>query len=179
MLALSASDIEAGSSEHSSELGQSAIFHRILAIKYFNRALSARLHTFEEGNAMLAACFILLYQSTLIDEGLSEYLTFVRGCVLIPLHMAGKNPKFLFQNLLSDEGIETTRPYLQDMLAVDLKSIDAAYESLERLGPLCEREVEKKMHERMLDLVRCFYLSSCDGTKSRFRCGKTMLTPFT
>jgi hypothetical protein len=178
MLALSASDIEAGSNEHSSELAQSAIFHRILAIKYFNRALSARVHTFEEGNAILAACFILLYQSTLIDEGLFEYLTFVRGCVLIPLQMAVKDLKLLFQNLLSDEGIEKTRPYLQDLPAVDLKSVDAAYASLERLGPLCEREVEKRMHERMLDLVRCFYLSACDGMTSIFRRRKTMLTSF-
>ncbi|KIM93617.1 hypothetical protein OIDMADRAFT_173188 [Oidiodendron maius Zn] len=163
MLALSASDIEASSNEHSLELAQSAIFHRILAIKYFNRALSARLHTFEERNAILATCFILLYQSKLIDEGLSEYLTFVRGCVLIPLQMTSKDLKLLFQNLLSDEGIEKTRPYLQDLQAVDLKSMDAAYASLEGLRPLCEREVEKRMHERLLDLVRCFYLSSCDG----------------
>jgi hypothetical protein len=168
MLALSASDIEASSNEHSSELAQSAIFHRILAIKYFNRALSTCLHTFEERNAILATCFILLYQSTLIDEGLSEYLTFVRGCVLIPLQLAGKDLRLLFQNLLSDEGIEKTRPYLQDLQAIDLKSVDAAYASLERLGPLCEREAEKRMHERMLDLVRCFYLSSCDGTKFFF-----------
>jgi hypothetical protein len=52
------------------------------------------------------------------------------------------------------------------MPAVDLRSVDAAYASLEGFGPLCEREAEKKMHERMLELVRSFYLSSCDGTKS-------------
>ena len=150
------------------ELAQSAIFHRILAIKYFNRALSARLHTFEERNAIFATCFILLYQSKLIDEGLSEYLTFVRGCVLIPLQMTGKDLKLLFQNLLSDEGIEKTRPYLQDLHEVDLKSMNAAYASLEGFRPLCEREVEKRMHESMLDLVRCFYLSSCDGTNFLF-----------
>ena len=168
MLALSASDIGATSSQHSFELAQSATFHRIVAIKSFNRALSTGLHTFEEGNAMLATCFILLYQSTLIDEGLSEYLTFVRGCVLVPLQMGCKHLKFLFQNLLSDDEIEKTRPYLQGMPAVDLRSVDAAYASLEDFGPFCEREAEKKMHERMLELVRSFYLSSCDGTKSPF-----------
>lgn len=168
MLALSASDIEATSSQHSSELAQSAIFHRILAIKSFNRALRTGFHTFEEGNAMVAACFILLHQSILIDEGLSEYLTFVRGCVLIPLQMGCKGLKFLFQNLLSDDEIEKTRPYLQAMPPVDLRSVDAANASLEDFGPLCEREAEKKMHEGMLNLVRSFYVSSCDGTKSPF-----------
>jgi hypothetical protein len=168
MLALSASDIEATSRKSSPELAQSAIFHRILAIKYFNRALSAGLHTFEEGNAMLATCWVLLYQSILIDEGLSEYLTFVRGCVLVPLQMGSKDLKFLFKNLFSDDEIEKTRPSLQDMPAVNLRSVDAACTSLEALKPLCEREVEKKVQGRLLELVRRFYLSSCDGTNSLF-----------
>jgi hypothetical protein len=164
MLALSASDIEATSSQHASELAQSAIFHRMLAIKSFNRALSTSLHTFEEGNAILATCFILLYQSTLLDEGLSEYLTFVRGCVLVPLQMSSKNLKFLFRNLLNNDEIEMTRPYLQGMPAVDIRSVDAAYASLEDCGSLCELEAEKKMHKRMLELVSSFYLSPCEGT---------------
>ena len=168
MLALSASDIEATSSQDSSELAQSAIFHRMLAIKSFNRALSTGLYTFEEGNAMLATCFILVYQSTLLDEGLFEYLTFVRGCILVPLQMSCKDLKFLFQNLLSDDEIEQTRPYLQSMPAVDLKSVDAAYTSLEDFRSLCKREAEKKMHDRTLEIVRSFYLSPCDGTKYPF-----------
>jgi hypothetical protein len=165
MLALSASDIEATSKKPSTELAQAAISHRILALKYFNSALSAGLHTFEEGNAMLATCWVLQYQSILIDEGLSEYLTFVRGCVLVPLHMAGQDLKFIFKNLLSDDEMEKIRPFLQDLPAVDSRSVDAACASLKSLGPLCDREAEKKTQERLLELARKFYLSSCDGTK--------------
>jgi hypothetical protein len=168
MLALSASDIEATSSQHSSELAQSATFHRTLAIQSFNRALSAGLNNFEEGNAMLATCFILSYQSAMIDEGLAEYLTFVRGCVLIPLQMGSKHLKFIFQNLFTEDEIEKSRPYLQDMPAVNPRSVDAAYASVEAIGPLCEREAEKNLQEVLLELVRSFYLSSCDGTKSPF-----------
>jgi len=117
---------------------------------------------------MLATCWVLLYQSILIDEGLSEYLTFVRGCVLVPLQMGSKDLKFLFKNLFSDDEIEKTRPSLQDMPAVNLRSVDAACTSLEALKPLCEHEVEKKVQGRLLELVRRFYLSSCDGTNSLF-----------
>ncbi|KIN03092.1 hypothetical protein OIDMADRAFT_160662 [Oidiodendron maius Zn] len=163
MLALSASDIEAASSQHSPELAQSAIFHRVLAIKSLNRALPTGLQTFEEGNALLATSFILLYQSTLMDEGLYEYLTFVRGCVLVPLQMGCRGLKFLFENLLSDDEIEKTRPYMQAMPAIDVRFVDAAYASLENFGPLCEREAEKKMHGYLLEIVRSFYLSSCDA----------------
>ena len=168
MLALSASDIEAASSQHSPELAQSAIFHRVLAIKSLNRALPTGLQTFEEGNALLATSFILLYQSTLMDEGLSEYLIFVRGCVLVPLQMGCRGLKFLFQNLLNDDEIEKTRPYMQAMPAIDVRFVDAAYASLENFGPLCEREAEKKMHGYLLEIVRSFYLSSCDGMKCLF-----------
>jgi hypothetical protein len=168
MLALSASDLEASSSQPSSELAQSAMFHRILAIKSLNRALSTGLQSLEDGNAMLATCYILVYQSTLIDEGLSEYLTFVRGCVLVPLQMACRGLKFLLHNLLSDDEIEMTRPYLLRMPAIDTGLVDAAYASLEAFAPLCERESEKTMREHMLEIVRNFYLSSCDGTNFHF-----------
>jgi hypothetical protein len=168
MLALSASDLETTSSQPSSELALSAMFHRILAIKSLNRALSAGLHSFEEGNAMLATCWILVYQSALMDEGLPEFLTFTRGCVLVPVQMGCRGLKFLFQNFLTDDEIEKTRPYLQGMPAIDLRPVDAAYASLEAFGPLCERESEKQMREGLLGIVCSFYLSSCDGTKSPF-----------
>lgn len=69
-----------------------------------------------------------------------------------------------------------TRPYLQSMPAIDLSPVDAACTSLEAFAPLCERESEKMMREQTLEILRKFYLSSCDGTKSPCRCSNTMLT---
>ena len=112
----------------------------------------------------------------LIDEGLSEYLTFVRGCVLIPLQMGGKNLKFLFKNLFSHDEIERTRPSLQDLPAVDARSVEAACASLEALRPLCERDAEMKTQERLLELVRCFHVSSCEGKGYYYRRQGKMLT---
>ena len=106
----------------------------------------------------------------LIDEGFTEYLTFVRGCVLVPLQMGGKDLKFLFKNLFNHDEIEKTRSSLQDLPAVERRSVDDACASLECLGPLCEREVEKKTQQRLLELVRSFQLSSCEGRK--FVCKK-------
>jgi hypothetical protein len=164
MLALSASDIAAIPSQHTSELIQSAIIHRVLAIKLFNRALSTGLHSFEEGNAMLATCYLLVFQSILIDEGLDEHLTFIRGCVLVSLQMGYKGLKFLFQNLLSNNELEKIRPHFQGTPPIDLGPVDAAYASLEAFWHLCERESEKKFHGYLLEVVRSLYLSSGDGT---------------
>jgi hypothetical protein len=164
MLALSASDIEAASSQHSSELTQSAMYHRVLAIKSLNCALSTGLHTFEEGNAMIATAYILISKSSLMDEGLAEYLTFVRGLVLISLQMGFKGLKFLFHNLLSNHDLEDISPYLKDVPEIDLGPVDAAYASLEKIRPLCEREYEKVFHACLLHITRNLYSSQQEGT---------------
>ena len=117
---------------------------------------------------MLATCYILLYQSTLMEEGLTEYLTFVRGTVLVSLQMDYRRLKFLFQNLLINDEIEMVRPYLQNLPAVDLGPVDAAYASLEALAPLCERKSEMALREGTLEIVRNFYVSSCEGANSPF-----------
>jgi hypothetical protein len=166
MLALSASDIEAASTQHSSELTQSAIYHRILAIRLLNCALSTGLHSFEEGNAMIATLFNLVFQSMFIDEGHSEYLTFIRGGALVAIQMGSKGLKSLFQNLVSIDGFEMVGPELQGSEAIDLGPIDAAYASLAAFGPLCKRESEKKLHGLLLELVCNLYLSLRDGMKS-------------
>jgi hypothetical protein len=168
MLALSASDIEATSGQHSSELTKSAICHRILAIRSFNHALSTGLHTFEEGNAMLATCYSLIFQSTLMDDGYAEFLSFTRGCVLVAVQMGCKGLKLLFQNLLSNEEFERVDLHLQGTPGVDLGPIDAAFASLEAFRPLCERESDKKFHGCLLEIVRKYYSSSRDGMKSPF-----------
>jgi len=81
----------------------------------------------------------------------------------VPLYMAGQDVKFLFKNLLSDEEMQKMRLSLQDLPAINVRSVDAACRPLEGLTPLCEREVDKRVQERLLELVRKFYLSSCDG----------------
>jgi hypothetical protein len=117
---------------------------------------------------MLATCYSLIFQSTLIDEGHPEYLTFVRGCVLVAVQMGCKGLKFLFQNLHNNDEFEMVSPHLQGTPAVDLGPIDAAYTSLEAFGPLCKRESERKFHACLLEFVCNFYLSSHDGMKSPF-----------
>jgi hypothetical protein len=178
MLALSASDIDAASSQHSPELTQSAMSHRVLAIKFLNRALSPGLHTFEEGNAMLATCYALVFQSIMMDEGHAEYLTFIRGAVLVSLQMCSKGLKFLFHNLLDNDELEKLRPHFQGTPANDLGPVDAAHASLEAFRPLCKREHEKEFHGCLLEIVHNLFLSSRDGTKSSFGCRRAILTSF-
>jgi hypothetical protein len=74
--------------------------------------------------------------------------------------------KFIFQNLLTEDEIEMSRPYLENLPAIDLSHVDAACASMVAFAPLCIRESEKLMREQTLEILRKFYLSSCDGTAS-------------
>jgi len=89
MLALSASELASSrtsTQSQSSELTNTGLGHRVKAITALNTAISASIQSFEQGNAMLATCFILLFQSVLMDDGLIEYMSFIRGVIAVSIY---------------------------------------------------------------------------------------------
>jgi hypothetical protein len=165
MLGLSASDL-ATFVIRTSELTFSAMSHRVKAIKSLNQALSNGVHTFEEGNAMLAACYVLVFQSVLLDDGFAEYLSFIRGCTLIALNMGCRKMKFLFHSILPTESLAKLDPYLKDGPEVNPGPVDAGCKSLEAFAHLCQRDYEKELHSAILKAARALYTSSRNGKKS-------------
>jgi hypothetical protein len=106
MLALSASDLILSQPFHP-ELPSVAMTHRVKAIRALNSAIGKPLLSFAEGNAMLATCYALLFQSVLMRDGLVEYMTFIRGVIVVALHMGKRNMRFLFRWMVSQvEGID-------------------------------------------------------------------------
>lgn len=88
ILGLSASDLMV---QEDPSLVTFAMTHRLKAIKAIKKALSEtpKTNTFEEGNALMATCFALTFQSVLLDDGMAEYMTFCRGIVLVAIQMCG------------------------------------------------------------------------------------------
>jgi len=89
MLALSASDLansRTSSDSQASELTNTGLGHRVKAISALNTAIGAPLQSFKQGNAMLATCFVLVFQSVLMDDGLIEYMSFIRGVIAVSIH---------------------------------------------------------------------------------------------
>ncbi|KAJ4378422.1 hypothetical protein N0V86_006125 [Didymella sp. IMI 355093] len=80
ILALSASHLDALSNTGAAE---QAIQHRILAVKSLNEALSVPPKSRSEQDARMAAALALAFQSSHLQDGLTEFLTMVRGCNLI------------------------------------------------------------------------------------------------
>ena len=164
MLGLSASDLTTYVIQ-TSELTFFAMSHRVQAIKLLNQAISNGLHTFEEGNAMLATCFVLLFQSVLLEDGLAEYMSFIRGCTLIAVNMGCKKMKFLFHSFHPTESFAKMEPHLKESPEVNPGPVDAGCKSLEAFESLCQRDYEKRFHRCLLKTARALYTSSRKGKK--------------
>src|SRR5271167_690673 len=64
-----------------------ALSHRLLAIKGLNEALSKTPRTGSDGDALLAACYALAFQSSYMSDGINEFLTLVRGINLVSIQL--------------------------------------------------------------------------------------------
>jgi hypothetical protein len=162
MLALSASDI-ARTQPSPQELTCIAMTHRIKAITSLNNSVSLGIQSFEQGNAMLAACYVLVSQSAFIGDGLVEYMTFLRGCFVVGIQMGIREMKFLLHSPWRDQNVATTDPSLEITPWIDPESVVACCRSLERFAYLCQRKPQKEMYASILSTSRALFTSSRDG----------------
>ncbi|TGO65597.1 hypothetical protein BOTNAR_0077g00240 [Botryotinia narcissicola] len=164
MLALSASDLISDPTASTSSRNHTctAIHHRIKAIASLNTAISSGVNSFEEGNAMLATCFILLFQSTLISDGLVEYMTFIRGTIAIATCMGSQQIKFIFHELWGKQGVNSMDLALQQSPLINGELAKSACRSIESLLPLCKAQGELDMYGALLITARSLITSSKD-----------------
>ena len=167
MLALSASDIvNTDPSSAGAELECVAMSHRVKAIALLNEAIGKPIGTVEKGNAMIAACFSLLFQSILMNEGLVEYMTFIRGVVVVSMDMGQKNIGFLFEHMFDQSQIFESE--LTESPLIDPELARPACRSLERFCPLVKHTREVEFYGHLLSAARALFTSSRDGLSSHF-----------
>jgi hypothetical protein len=165
MLALSASNLVAnGSPTESPDMLCTAIAHRLKAISGLNQAISTGINSFEQGNAMLATCFILLFQSTMIADGLVEYMTFIRGTIAVGTSMGMKKMKFLFHELWVNRSADSLEADLSQTPLIDGDLARSACRSIENLAGLCRSKGEVQIYGSLLMTARALITSSRDGT---------------
>ncbi|KAI1373717.1 hypothetical protein F4677DRAFT_428043 [Hypoxylon crocopeplum] len=140
ILGLSASDLML----HDPSLVTFAMTHRLKAIKAIKKTLNEvpKNNTFEEGNALVATCFALTFQSVILDDGMAEFMTFCRGIVLVAIQMVTKGARFLFSNMLGDESTNLLKPYIEALPPIQAEWVDMAVAGIRGLEPLCGHEVE-------------------------------------
>ncbi|KAM0463543.1 hypothetical protein ACHAO4_000260 [Trichoderma viride] len=164
-----------------SSLAPVAMNHRIRAIKAIKKRLTdaSRMETtYEEANALIATCFALTFQSVSLEDGLAEYMTFIRGIVIVGMQMMFKSIKPLFSNLFESNQDEVLAPYMEGLPLIEKGWAEAAIESIANLGPLCTRQVEIEYHEQLMNVSSQLLTNSFEAYKANSRqYGWWMLLP--
>ena len=140
--------------------------HRIKAIRAIKRRLadSNRIATnYEEANALIATCYALTFQSVSLEDGLAEYMTFIRGIVIVAMQMMFRGIKPIFANMGGEDQDAIMAPLLENLPLIQKGWADAALEAITNLGPLCTDPVEIGYHEKLMAIVEKLYVSSFAG----------------
>lgn len=154
-----------------SSLVPAAMDHRMRAIRAVKKRLadgSSSPMTYEESNALVATCFALTFQSVRLDDGLAEYMTFIRGILLIGMQMTLRGIKPVFDKMLDDDQNELMAPLMRDLPLIHQGWADAAAEAISNLRPLCVDLVEVQYHEHLARIAEKLHTNSFHG-KSRRR----------
>jgi hypothetical protein len=146
-----------------SNLGEVALSHRILAIKGLNEALSKPPKTRTDADALLGSCYALSMQSSFLGKSVEDFLVMFRGCRLIIEQQWRRNLGSAFHDLDVDRQVEIASLKFGPFPIIDESSIEAAKKSFERLTPLCENSVEKKVLGRLETVVNALEDSSIEG----------------
>ncbi len=164
ILGLAASELSSDDQRDPSLLA-AAMAHRVKAIKALKRAIAgaSRADTFEEGNALMATCFALTFQSVLLDDGMIEYMTFIRGVIIVSIQMYCKGAKFLFGNFLGEAATQALEPFMQQVPVIETSWTDAAALSIRALEPLCKHEIERGYQQGLAHIAEQLYVSSWSG----------------
>jgi hypothetical protein len=152
MLGLSASDLVSPADDRG--LSTTAIAHRVKAIEALNKAVAEGVTCWEQGNAMLATCFALLFQSVFLHDGLTDYISFLRGVVAIAMQLSQKKMKFVFTKFFPGDQLKMVEPGLATVPLMNYDTASAASRSLEKMSFLCKTQIEIGIYGLLLNIAR-------------------------
>ncbi|KAL8366112.1 hypothetical protein RB595_004743 [Gaeumannomyces hyphopodioides] len=152
ILGLAASDL----AKDDPTLYEAAMSHRLKAIKAVKRALadsprrprqqrrqqqqqasgSGAAFSSDEGNALLATCYALTFQSVMLDDGMAEYMTFIRGIIIVVVQMYTRGARFLFSNFIADEQDAILKPLMDRVPMINRAWAEGAVAAVAGLEPL-------------------------------------------
>lgn len=144
-----------------------AMAHRVKAIKAIKKSLSelpTKGTNTEHANALVATCFALTFQSTSFEDGMGEFMTFIRGILIIGAHMMCKGIKPVFVNMLDQDSRAVLEPKMVNLPLIRQEWADGAVEAIGALRHLCRDEVEIQYYDIIYELACKMHTSSWEGT---------------
>jgi hypothetical protein len=161
MLGLGASHLALTTSSQSG-LNTSALAHRVEAIQRLNKALAIPAKDKHDADARFAAFMLLTFQSSCLPDGLLDFLTTLRGCIM----QGGEvNSESFFVPFLENNHQATMNEKLQDVSLelIDNDLLDKAMASLTDLQVYCRPGVELVYHRLLVEGMQAAYNSPRDG----------------
>lgn len=145
-----------------SDLSAQAIHHRVLAIKGSNNALQLKSRTGSDGDALLAACYLLTFQSSYMKDGIHEFFQFVRGCALLSNQLREEKVPMAFF-LTSNDHFSFMEKRLIDLPAINEELLECAERSLGALPGCFEVPVHEIFYTAMVVCLEAVKVSSLHG----------------
>lgn len=164
MLAMSASHFELVTGE---PISSSAEHHRMLAIKGSNEAMTSPRRSGAEADALLAACYLLAFQSAYMRDGLYEFFRTVRGCNLVSEQLKADNLPMSF-HMSNRVHFDFMKERLHDLPNMTKELIDGARDSLAVVIPSLHLPINTTFHQGLSIVVQAASVSSALGTSSKF-----------
>jgi hypothetical protein len=160
MLALGASNLSL-TTDSTAELASQALTHRVKAVALLNKALSRPATTKEEADARFAAFMNLTFQSTCMVDGLIDFFTMLRGCIL----QGDLGECSAFVSFFKDHHLETMETKIDEMqwLKLEDDALGEGEKSLAALEPFCQNETDRCFHTYLTGLVSNAYSSPKAG----------------
>lgn len=160
MLGLGASHL----TQHTNaDFNSQALQHRLVAIKQVNEQLSNPPSNQQSLDAILAALFCLITQASLIDDGLADYMTIIRGGHLIVIVIIGDMSNSVFSEF-TEEGHERMSAALcREDQRDDMSDLNDFAVSLRMLEPLIKAPYEHRYYGMISQVSRAVQRSSFQG----------------
>jgi hypothetical protein len=144
------------------DLKTTAMYHRVQAIKGSAVALSKTNRSGDDGDALVASCYLLTFQSTYMKEGIVEFLHFIRGCSLVWNQLLYEKVHLTF--FLTAESLhEFMMPRLVALPVIDPELLESAQKSLFEVRLILYKPVHTMFHGLFAECIDAVKQSSLLG----------------
>ncbi len=144
-----------------------AIAHRVKAIQSLNQALSTPPRSAAEGDARYGAIFALAFQASCMPDGMTEFLSMIKGCHIIATSSMLAYEDSLFGCFTQQGYGESVRRIIGSAPIVldDAQEamLDEFLTSLRALVPLCTSPLEIKFLASTEHIVMVARISAAEG----------------
>lgn len=144
------------------DLSSVALHHRVRAIQGSGEALTQKDRAGSDGDALLAACYLLTFQSSYMKDGIPEFFQFVRGCILVRNQLREENLPMAFF-LAAEDHFEFMEGKLSNLPVINAQLLDGAEVSLAALPPILELPVQFAIFNLLVECIAAVRTSSLQG----------------